>query len=216
MNTFVSFIVRTAVAIPSSVFVWLVSFAGFDQTFLLSSLYALIGGGVVYMGIGAYMNRLFLKKHGLTKKEYRYIRKNLIDAQQKINRLQKALFTVRHIRSLKQRMELLRMIKSIQRLSKREPRRFYKAEKFYFSHLDSVVELSEKYAFLSSQPGTNRELEQSLYETQYTLKELTKAVEKDMQYILSDDLDHLNFEIDVARHSIKKLDEIPDETRRLK
>ena len=54
MNTFVSFIVRTAVALPSSVFVWLVSFFGMDQTFLWSSLYAMIGGGFVYVGLGVY------------------------------------------------------------------------------------------------------------------------------------------------------------------
>lgn len=216
MNAVLSFIIRTAIAVPASIFVWLISFFGFGLPFLAASLYALIGGGVVFFGLGMYYNRRILKKHGLTKKEYKYINKNLLEAQKKINRLQKALFSVRHIRSLKQRMELLKMVKSIQKLSKREPRRFYSAEQFYFSHLDSVLELSEKYAFLSAQPGTNRELEHSLYETQYTLKELTKAVEKDMQYILSADLDHLNFEIDVARHSIKKLEEIPDETRRLK
>ncbi|HAQ06871.1 MAG TPA: protein xpaC [Bacillus bacterium] len=216
MNTFISFVVRTAVALPSSIFVWIVSFFGMDQTFLLSSLFALTAGGLVYFSLGIYNKTRFLKKHGLTKREYKYIQKNLTDANVKINRLQKALFSIRHIRSLKQRIELLRMIKNIQKLSKREPRRFYKAEQFYFSHLDSVLELSEKYAFLSSQPSTNRELDQSLYETQHTLKELTNVVEKDLYHVLSDDIDNLNFEIDVAKHSIKKLNEIPDETRRLK
>lgn len=29
---------------------------------------------------------------------------------------------------------------------------FYEAEDFFFSHLDSLVELTEKYAFLEKQP----------------------------------------------------------------
>lgn len=216
MNKFLLLIVQAGAAVPFSAFIWLLTFAGFGQTFLMSTLYGAIAGALMFFGLGKYLQRRFLEKHRLTKKEYKYIKKNLSDANVKINRLQKSLFSIRHIRSLKQRMELLRLVKNIQRLSTREPRRFFKAEQFYFSHLDSVLELSEKYAFLSSQPGKNRELEYSLNDTQQTLKELTRVVEKDLNYILADDIDHLNFEIDVAKHSIKKLNENPDETRRLK
>lgn len=216
MNKFLLRFIQTGAAIPFSAFMWLLVYAGFDQTFWMSSLYAVIGGGAMFIGVGYYLEKRVLEKNRLTKKEYKYIQRNLKEANVKIKRVQKSLFSMRHIRSLKQRMELLRMVRNIQRLNTREPRRFFKAEQFYFSHLDSIMELSEKYAFLSSQPGKNRELERSLYDTQDTLKELTKIVEKDLNYMLADDIDHLNFEIDVAKHSIKKLNEIPDETRRLK
>lgn len=216
MNTFLKFFFQISAAAPFMAFIWLLCFAGFDQTFLMSSLYGIIGGGLMYFGLGYYLERRFLAKHRLSIKEYKYIKRNLKEANVKIKRIQKSLFSIRHIRSLKQRIELLRLVKNIQRLNNREPRRFFQAEQFYFSHLDSIVELSEKYAFLSSQPGKNRDLERSLYDTQDTLKELTKIVEKDLSYMLADDIDHLNFEIDVAKHSIKKLNEIPDETRRLK
>lgn len=216
MNKFLSRFMQTGAAIPFSAFIWLLAYAGFDQTFWMSSLYGFIGGGVMFFGLGSYLQKRFLEKNRLTMKEYKYIKRNLKEAKVKISRIQKSLFSVRHIRSLKQRMELLRLVKNIQKLSNREPRRFFKAEQFYFSHLDSIMELSEKYAFLSSQPGKNRELERSLYDTQDTLKDLTKIVEKDLNYMLEEDLDNLNFEIDVAKHSIKKRNEIPDETRRLK
>ncbi|WP_226679002.1 5-bromo-4-chloroindolyl phosphate hydrolysis family protein [Mesobacillus jeotgali] len=216
MNKFLLRFMQTGAAIPFSAFIWLLSYAGFDQTFWMSSLYGFIGGGVMFFGLGSYLQRRFMEKNRLTMKEYKYIKRNLKEANVKINRIQKSLFSIRHIRSLKQRMELLRLVKNIQKLSNREPRRFFKAEQFYFSHLDSIMELSEKYAFLSSQHTKNRELEYSLQDTQDTLKDLTKIVEKDLNYMLEEDLDHLNFEIDVAKHSIKKQTEIPDETRRLK
>ncbi|MGV2939734.1 5-bromo-4-chloroindolyl phosphate hydrolysis family protein [Mesobacillus sp. LC4] len=216
MNPFVLFIIRTAVSLPSSILIWLVSFFGFDQTFSMASLVAIVGGGIVYWLTGAVLKNRFLKKHGLSRKEYQYIKKNLDEAKLKINRLQKALFSIKHIRSLKDRIELLRMTKNIYKLTNKEPRRFYQAEKFYFSHLDSVLELTEKYAFLSSQSKTNRELEYSLRDSQETLEDLTKLVEKDLYVLLSNDIDHLNFEIDVAKNSIKKYKELPDESRRLK
>jgi 5-bromo-4-chloroindolyl phosphate hydrolysis protein len=204
MNPFLQFIIRSFVAAPATGTVWLVSFFGLDQTFLFSSGAALLGGGVAYWLTGVYSTSRFLKKNQLTRKEYRYIKQNLKEAKQKINRLNKMLFSLRHISSLKQRVDVLRITNKIYSLTKKEPKRFYKAERFYFSHLDSVLELTEKYTFLSSQPKISLELEHSLSETRRTLNELTEKVEQDLYYILSDDIDNLNFEIDVAKNSLKK------------
>jgi 5-bromo-4-chloroindolyl phosphate hydrolysis protein len=164
------------------------------------------------------MTSRFLKKQQLTRKEYRYIKKNLDEAKQKINRLNKSLFSIRDLSTLKQRLEVLRITRKIQSMTQAEPKRFYKAEKFYFSHLDSVVELTEKYRFLAQQPKKSHEIDVSLYETRQTLNDLTKALEEDLYHVVEDDLDSLNFEIDVAKHSIKKLNDPKtiDESRRLK
>ncbi|WP_449539039.1 5-bromo-4-chloroindolyl phosphate hydrolysis family protein [Ferdinandcohnia sp. Marseille-Q9671] len=203
MNPFLAFILKSFITVPATVTVWLVSFFAFDQTFLLSSGFALVGGGITYLTSSAIMKQSFLRKHRLTRKEYRYIEQNLKEARKKIARLNKSLFSIRHIPSLKQRVDLHRVTKKIYRLTKSEPRRFYKAERFYFSHLDSVVELTEKYAFLSSQPRKNSELERTLHETRRVLEELTGTIEKDLHKMLSNDIDDLHFEIDVAKQSNK-------------
>lgn len=218
MNPFITFLAGAFAAIPVAITVWFVSFFGFDQAFMLSSLISLTGGAATYWLTAVVLKGRFLKRHQLTRKEYQYIKKNTEEAKHKLKRLHKVLFKIRHVPSLKQRMDLLRMTRKIYKLTLKEPKRFYKAETFYFSHLDSVLELSEKYAFLASQPTKNRELEQSLFETRQTLYELTQAVERDLDQIISDDLDHLNFEIDVAKHTIKTHHETQaiEENRRLK
>ncbi|WP_077620817.1 5-bromo-4-chloroindolyl phosphate hydrolysis family protein [Bacillus sinesaloumensis] len=204
MNSILAFIVKSFISVPTTVTVWLISFFALNQTFLLSSGYALLGGGIAYFGTSVIMKQAFLRKHGLTRKEYQYIERNLKEARKKLARLNKSLFTVRHIPSLKQRVDLHRVTKKIYRLSKSEPKRFYKAERFFFSHLDSVVELTEKYAFLSSQPKRNSELERSLHETRRVLEELTHTIEKDLHRMLSNDIEDLHFEIDVAKNSNKQ------------
>lgn len=203
MNPFISFLVGLFVILPLTITVWLISFIAYDQTFWLSLGISLSGGLLTYKLISMYANSKFLKKHGLTRKEFRYIKKNLDEADRKISRLSKAFLQIREIPSLKQRIDVVRISKRIYKLAKKEPKRFYDAEEFYFSHLDSVVELTEKYALLSSQPNKTLEIEQSLRETRSTLNELTKAVETDLHEMLADDLDHLNYEIDVAKHSLK-------------
>jgi 5-bromo-4-chloroindolyl phosphate hydrolysis protein len=203
MNLLISFLVGTFVALPISIILWLLSYFAFDQTYLLSSAYSLIGGLGLYSIITMIIKSRFLKKNQLTRKEYRYIKKNLEEAKQKINRLNKAIFRVRDIPSFKHRIEIVRITRRIYKLTKKEPKRFFQAEQFYFSHLDSVVEISEKYALLSSQPKKTLELNQTLNETRQTLNELSRSIEKDLYVILSDDIDDLNFEVDVAKHVIK-------------
>lgn len=218
MNRFLTFLVQSVVTVPSAVTVWFLNYFAFDLTFLMSSAISLAGGVIVYKITSGVMTSRFLKKQQLTRKEYRYIKKNLDEAKQKINRLNKSLFSIRDLSTLKQRLEVLRITRKIQSMTQAEPKRFYKAEKFYFSHLDSVVELTEKYRFLAQQPKKSHEIDVSLYETRQTLNDLTKALEEDLYHVVEDDLDSLNFEIDVAKHSIKKLNDpkIIDESRKLK
>ncbi|MFE8701681.1 5-bromo-4-chloroindolyl phosphate hydrolysis family protein [Cytobacillus sp. FJAT-54145] len=214
MNPFLAFLLRTSVAIPTTATVWLISFFAFDQTFLMSSLISLGGGTISYLAVKGMTNRSFLKKHQLTRKEYVYIKQNLDEAKRKIARLNKALFSIKHVPSLKQRVDILRITRKIYNVTKKEPKRFYQAEKFYFSHLDSLVELTEKYVFLSNQPKKSLDLEQSLHETRRTLDDLAYHLENDLNEFLANDMEQLNFEIDVAKKSIKP--PFSDESRRLK
>ena len=218
MNQILSFLIRSSAAVPITFLTWLISYFPFDQTFWAATGIALTTGVLTHFILGIVMNTRFLKKHQISRKEYRYIRKNLMEAKQKINRLNKNLFSIRDISSVKQRIDLLRITKKIHRMTTKEPKRFYQAEQFYFSHLDSIVELTEKYSFLSSQPKKNMEMGQSLIETRHTLDELTRVVEEDLYKVISDDIDHLNFEIDVAKHTLNKEKDakFPEENRWLK
>ncbi|CAK6470481.1 5-bromo-4-chloroindolyl phosphate hydrolysis family protein [Peribacillus simplex] len=218
MNRFLADFVPILIAFPMVLPVWMVSYFVLNQPFALSVVISLAGGGLAYWLSSVYFSSRYLKKHELTRKEYQYIKKNLIEAKPKIWRVQKALISVRHISSFKQRKEMIKMIRKIYSLTKKEPKRFYQAEQFYYSHLDSAMELAEKYVFLAQQPKKNRELELSLTETRKTLKELTNTIEKDLYKVIADDIDNLNFELDVAKQSIKtrKESQVIDESRRLK
>ncbi|MCM3598288.1 5-bromo-4-chloroindolyl phosphate hydrolysis family protein [Metabacillus idriensis] len=218
MNPFVAFSVRMLAAIPAAGTVGTVSLIGFDQPLLAAAAYSLAGGASAYSIASVSMNSRFLKKNSLTRKDYKYIKKQLEEVKPKMARLQKTLLTIRHLPSLKERIELVRVARRIYSLTIREPRRFYKAEKFFFSHLDSAVLLAEKYVFLSSQPKRNWELEKSLNETRKTLNDLTRLIEQDLYSMVQDDVDELNLEIDVAKHSIKTNQDTKhlDESRKFK
>jgi 5-bromo-4-chloroindolyl phosphate hydrolysis protein len=186
------------------VFIGILSFFGLNQSLFLSIVYGLASGAAVYIAGIWNARRLFLKKHELTGREYAYIKKNLEEARQKMIRLRKALFQAKSIQMFKQNAEMLRIVRRIYLLTKKEPKRFYQAERFFYQTLDSVVELTEKYAFLSSHPKKSKELSMSLSETRITLTELTKRLEEDLTQAMGDEIDELQFELDAAKHSLKK------------
>ncbi|PLT31885.1 5-bromo-4-chloroindolyl phosphate hydrolysis family protein [Peribacillus deserti] len=209
MNRIFTLFAALFLALPTGAAGLLLSFFAFEQTFLLSFAISLILGIAVYFLSAAVMKIRFLRKHGLTRKEYKYIEKNLEEAKRKIFRLNKALVLNRHISSIKQRMDLIRVTRKIYSLTKKEPKRFYLANEFYFSHLDSAVELTEKYNFLAAQPVKSAEIEQSLIETRRTIDVLSESIEKDLYQILANDVNQLQFELDVAKQTMKTAHETP-------
>lgn len=218
MNVFLSFLIRIVVSALVAVLAWPISFFGFDQTFWISTGISLVGGGVTYFAVKGFTRHRFLKAQGLTRREYKYIKQNLNEAKEKIKRLNKALFSVKYLPQLRQNIEIVRITRKIYSITKKDPRRFYLGEKFFFYHIDSLVELAEKYSFLASQPTKNRELNLSLIDTRRTIDELTNTLEKDLDTILSKDIDKLNFELDVAKRTIKtnKDSQFHDESRRFR
>jgi 5-bromo-4-chloroindolyl phosphate hydrolysis protein len=176
---------------------------GFDQPFLIG---AAGGAAAAYLlstlGKWLYTKR-FLKKNGITLKDYRYIDKNLKEAKSKIKRLQKTQFQVRSLGAFKQILELNRLAKRIYTIVRKDPKKFYQSEQFFFYHLDSVVELSEKYTYLATQPIKNDQVFQSIKDAKRTLHSLEDSLQEDLMNVLSNDIQTLDFELDVARKNKK-------------
>ncbi|OZI11092.1 protein xpaC [Bacillaceae bacterium SAS-127] len=213
----VSFILwRALVAIPIAAGGGALASTQWDFSPLITSIMSLTLGAVLFYSLGRLADARLYKKYGLARKEYYFILDNLKDAREKLSRLQKGFIKVRSISSFKQMIELNRLVRRIFSIVKKEPQRFYEAEAFFYSHLDSVVELSEKYAHLNGHKIKNESVKQSLLETQETLDDLTKTLENDLHKVLAKDIEHLSFELDVAKHSLKKRNLIdPNDKRRL-
>ncbi|MBY7145001.1 5-bromo-4-chloroindolyl phosphate hydrolysis family protein [Virgibacillus sp. NKC19-3] len=204
MKAFLQFIIRSMSASSAAILTWLISFFAFEQTIWLAGLYAIFGGGIVYISIKQMTDFRRRKQNGLSRREYKFIEKNLKEAKEKITRLNRSLRSVRNFAQAKQNFEIMITVRKIYTNTKKEPKRFYKAERFYYEHLDSLVALTEKYAYLSGQPARTKEMNQSLRDTRHTLAIMNETVKKDLHTMLDDDLDILDFELDVAKQSIDK------------
>ncbi|MFI8574087.1 5-bromo-4-chloroindolyl phosphate hydrolysis family protein [Rossellomorea aquimaris] len=202
MNTFLQFSVRTVISFSIGTSSFIAYLLLFDLGFPLTFLSSLGTGILLFFLVKGLQKRWWLKKNGLSSQEFRYINKNLKEAKEKVKRLQKQQLRVRSLGAFKQILELNRLSRRIYQLVKKEPKRFFSAESFFFYHLDSVVEITEKYTFLAAQPGKNKEAFLSLQQTRTTLDDLTGSLEKDLQNVLANDMDTLQFELNFANQHL--------------
>jgi 5-bromo-4-chloroindolyl phosphate hydrolysis protein len=207
MNTFLHFIIRSVLAVSIGMTSFVVYLLSFDIGFPLTLLAGTATGLLSFLIVKGIQRSWWLNKKGITKKDYRYISKNLKEAKEKIKRLQKQQLKVRSLGAFKQILEINRLSRRIFQLVNKEPKRYFSAESFFYYHLDSVVELTEKYTFLAAQPRKNQEVFLSLQQTRTTLDELIDSLEKDLQMVLAEDMDHLNIELNFAnKHLSHKKD----------
>lgn len=144
------------------------------------------------------------KKIGIAKSEYELIELQLKQAKAQIQALNQQYIRVRSVRSFKQINEMSKLAKRIINIVQANPQKFYAVEDFFYAHLPSAVQLSDKYTLLTKEqvPGTDVHL--ALEETRRTLKELLVTMEDDLKNALASDIENLKIELDFAKMSNDK------------
>ncbi|TFE02968.1 5-bromo-4-chloroindolyl phosphate hydrolysis family protein [Jeotgalibacillus salarius] len=203
MKQILNFLTRLGVSIPIASITWISALFLINVPFWPSVLAGVFGGLVPFYTIKWFQKRSLLKTYGLTKSEYEYIQSNLKEAQKKISRLQGKQFQIRSISAMRQLNDMIKFSRRIFTIVKKDPKRFYISERFFFYHLDTAVELTEKYTLLVTQPVKNKEVLVSLEDTRKTLHELNSSLEEDLMKVLSNDIDTLRIELDMAKKTIE-------------
>lgn len=166
-------------------------------------------GGLLFAG--SYATSTALLKHrqkrkvmqiaGITKEEYKHIETQLSTANKQIQTLSQNYLRVRSVAAFKQLLEMTRISKNIVKIVKTDPRKFYNVEPFFYAHLPSAVELTEKYSMLSKQPVKDKDIQLTLSKTRETLTDLNDTIQIDLKDALANDIDHLQMEIEFANRS---------------
>ncbi|MGB6406714.1 MAG: 5-bromo-4-chloroindolyl phosphate hydrolysis family protein, partial [Planococcus donghaensis] len=99
-------------------------------------------------------------------------------------------------------MDMTKIANKIIMVVQQNPRKFYLAEPFFYSHLDSAIELTEKYTLLVGQPVKDTEMRITLQDTREMLLSLNKVMEQDLKRVLSSDIERLRMELDYAQLAV--------------
>ena len=194
------FITRHALNLFISFTLYIISILNFD-----------LGVLALAVPIGSYFisNKLLLtfqtykrsKKLGLTKTEYRQIELQLKKAREQINKLTQQYTRVRSVKSFKLINETSKVSRRIINIVNNDPHKFYAVEDFFYAHLPSAVELTDKYTLLTKEQVKGTDIHLALEETRKTLKDLHVTIEEDLKLALQSDIENLKIELDFAKLS---------------
>jgi len=145
-----------------------------------------------------------LKKLGMNRSEYNYIKDQMSGARVKLKRLNGYYGKVRSVQAFRQLHDMNMLSRRILAIVREHPKKFYDVESFFYAHLDSAVELTANYSMLVNQPLKDKELQIALQNTRTTLSDVNKQLEQDLRDVLSSDMERLQVELDFVDVTMNK------------
>lgn len=139
------------------------------------------------------------KKIGITTNEYKLIEQHLKQARGQISALQKGYIRVRSIKSFRMLNDMVKVSRRILNIVQKNPQKFFTVEDFFYSHLPSAVEITDKYSTLAKEKVKGIDIELTMDDTRKTLKLLNEAMDQDLKDALRSDIENLKIELDFAK-----------------
>lgn len=204
MQQIKNFFTRHLIAAPISFGAWLYFLFGTNLNFLFTTGLFIVVYLISTFTVKQFQINSVLKEFGMSRSEYRYIENQLSVAKQKLKRLNSYYGKVRSVQAFRQLHEMNLIARKILNKVKKNPQKFYHVESFFYSHLDSAVELTSKYAMLVNQPLKDVEIQTALQNTRETLTDVSQQLEQDLRNAIATDIESLKIEIDYVDATINK------------
>ena len=104
----ISRIFGVLVGIPVAFVVWLVTVFAWDLSFLIDGVIGIVGFSIL-LPIQRLTSRKYLNEIGLSRRDYRYVRAQLNQAQLKIRNILKSFINIRSIKDFRQVNDIYRI-----------------------------------------------------------------------------------------------------------
>ncbi|CAL27956.1 5-bromo-4-chloroindolyl phosphate hydrolysis family protein [Staphylococcus carnosus] len=199
MRYYISRIYGTLLGVPAAIVAWVTSLYAFDISFIYDFGIGIAAFFALYVPTQLLTSKQYLKEIGLTRRDFRFVRHQLGNAQMKIRKLLRSFINVRSIKDFKQVNEIHRLARTIYFTVKQQPQKFFIVDSFFYSHLDNALNLIESYTRLSRMPGKSKEEKQKLEQTRITLDEVKRTLVADLKRLNEDDYNRLDVEMEMNR-----------------
>lgn len=199
MLSTINFITRHAFNLVISFAVFIITVVNFELGIFFVPLLAIASYYVSNKTIYLVQKSKKTKELGFSRTEYKHIDSQLKLAKEHMNQLTQQYIRVRSIRSFKLLNEITKISRRIINLVQTNPQKFYAVEDFFYAHLPSAVQLTDKYTLLTKEQVKGTEIHLALEETRKTLKDLYDTMEDDLKLALASDIENLKIELDFAK-----------------
>jgi 5-bromo-4-chloroindolyl phosphate hydrolysis protein len=141
------------------------------------------------------------KQLGISRNQFLHIEDQLQIASKQANALTQKYVQVRSVKAFRPIYDMSKLTKRIVNIVRQDPNKFFMIEEFFYAHLPSAVELSDKYALLTKEQVSGTDIHLALNDTRVILKDLYHTMETDLKIALTSDIESLKLELDYAKHA---------------
>lgn len=146
----------------------------------------------------------FYKEEGMSKEETKFFRETMNTAKNQILLLEKNLQQGTKLQTIEARNNTLKLAKALFKDITNEPRRLHQVDKFLYSHLPSLVDLTEKYIEISNHEVKSKTTFDMLDKSAATIDEMCQLIALDYATFKEEDLAEMDIEIALANQTIER------------
>lgn len=140
----------------------------------------------------------------MDEKQILFFRETMAVAKTQIEQLDTNMNASAKLKAINLRNDTIKTSKAMFKELVKDPTRLHYADKFLYTHLPNLVELTSKYIEINQHKIKSKETYQTLEESAQVIDEMSKLLLVDYQSFISNDLEDMQIEISVAKQSLNR------------
>lgn len=146
----------------------------------------------------------FYKSRGLSKEEMNMFRSTMHTAREHIYAIEDNMKKRTKLRAIEARNNTMDITKDFFKHIVEQPERLPEVNKFLYTHLPSLKELTDHYLEIDNHVAKTRDTYRALEESAQTINEMCGLIAEDYVAFMNHDLENLDVEIELAKQVLKR------------
>lgn len=147
---------------------------------------------------------IYYQDKGMSDEEIDFFRETMAEAKEQIDCLEKNMNQLAKLKAINIRNNTVRTARIYFKAIVKEPDRLHQANKFLYTYLPNIVELTTKHVEINEHEIKNKQTYELMDESAKMIDEMSKLILADYQDFLTIDLEELEVEISVAKQSLSR------------
>nr|WP_319219134.1 5-bromo-4-chloroindolyl phosphate hydrolysis family protein [uncultured Trichococcus sp.] len=146
----------------------------------------------------------FYHSKGLTKEQIAYFRNTMDQAKTTIQDIEANLQQRSKLKAIAARNDTVDILKDFFKNIVNQPNRLHEVDKFLYTNLPSLKELTEKYITIDGHVSKTKETYTALDKCAKTIDDMCRHIGEDYVRFMSNDIEDMDIELELAKQVLKR------------
>lgn len=155
----------------------------------------------------------FYRQNGLTREETNLFRKTMHTAREQIYMVEENMDSRTKLKAIANRNDTIEILKDFFRHIVEQPQRLHELSGFLYTHLPSLTELTDHYLEIDNHVAKTKKTYLALENSANAIDDMCKLIRDDYLNFMSNDLDNMDVELELAKHVLNRHNSRNDDTK---